>query len=201
MSFHVLSFTPTHHILRDSSSKHTIQLLKFVVILLLPVITTNRHHRCHSSLLFCKPPKLPWVYGICTVTTFSTGQRGDVRFAVGLIGLPKCAERDPFGSFFFIQQNRHLTLLKRETNWHLNLLTNPSEKIWTKTTHLKNLLPKKANGPKVSPICFKQYTTWWLNQPIWKKYARQIGSSSRVGVKMKNIKKSLGPPPGLVQGW
>ena len=143
MSFHVLSFTPTHQILRYSSSKHTIQLLKFVVSLLSPVITTIRHHRCHSSLLSCKPPKLPWAYGSSTVTTFSTGHRGDVRFAVGLIGLPKCAERDPFGSF----SSSNLTLLKRETNWHLNLLTNPSEKNLNQNYPPQKLPLKKANGP------------------------------------------------------
>jgi len=146
MSFHVLSFTPTHQILRYSSSKHTIQLLKFVVSLLSPVITTIRHHRCHSSLLSCKPPKLPWAYGICTVTTFSTGHRGDVRFAVGLIGLPKCAERDPFGSFsssnkIDIWPFWNVKQIDIWTFWQIQV-----KKIWTKTTHLKNYSPKRQMG-------------------------------------------------------
>ena len=30
-------------------------------------------------------------------------------------------------------------------------------------------------------------TSWWLNQPIWKKCASQIGSSPQVGVKIKHV--------------
>ena len=49
----------------------------------------------------------------------------------------------------------------------------------------RTFFPKKTQG-------FEGYiTSWWLNQPIWKKYARQIGSSRQVRFDMK---KCLKPP-------
>ena len=44
--------------------------------------------------------------------------------------------------------------------------------------------PKKST--KFNPWPGKK-ASWWLNQPLWKKYARKIGSYPHVGVKIKPI--------------
>ena len=38
-------------------------------------------------------------------------------------------------------------------------------------------------------------TTWWLNQPIWKRCASQIGSFPQIGMKNDANKRCLKPPP------
>ena len=63
-----------------------------------------------------------------------------------------------------------------------------------KTQRIQNEMPKEnlffieSQAPKHrGKRCFPESSAWWLNQPIWKILARQIGSSPQFSVKIKNI--------------
>ena len=55
--------------------------------------------------------------------------------------------------------------------------------------------PKKINKNKIQAT---HTTSWWLNQPVWKKNVSQIGSFPQVGIKLKNVwNHHLDKQPGL----